>query len=386
LANQFLIPGVGFIDGSGADGLEFLIPGAGFINIAGETTPPTAGHRYWRILSRRGNIIGEPYIGAGEIEFHDSKGGPNLCSGGTYIESGHYGALTGSRAFDDDNATDWAVINTPGCWIGYDFGVGNTFDIIEIKWVSRSFTYDSPVDFALQYSDDATIWYDKINWFNQPAWTTNGEERTFNDEDSDIVVGTQHAPKNMTTNSLPTPFVASAESTYSTYYPCLAFDGSYAEFPYVPAYQDFDGYLKIDLGVGNEVNATHCVIVHGNGYATGGIKDFTIEGSTDDNEWDTLCSPASQTNWTSYQARIFSLIGGQDYRYYRIVFTTNNGAADFTRIWEVFFFKEIDIVDYSVITLKYRTGATAELCAAADYIEYTGEFDSEGYVQLRVEG
>lgn len=42
--------------------------------------------------------------------------------------------------------------------------------------------------------------------------------------------------------------------------------------------------------------------------------------------------------------------------------------------------------DHSVITLKYRTGATSALCEAATYQEYTIPFDSEGFVQLRVEG
>ena len=43
-------------------------------------------------------------------------------------------------------------------------------------------------------------------------------------------------------------------------------------------------------------------------------------------------------------------------------------------------------VDHTVITLKYRTGATSALCEAATYQEYTDPFDSEGFVQLRVEG
>ena len=36
MAGQFLIPGVGFVDTSGASGLEFLAPNAGFINATGE--------------------------------------------------------------------------------------------------------------------------------------------------------------------------------------------------------------------------------------------------------------------------------------------------------------------------------------------------------------
>jgi hypothetical protein len=43
-------------------------------------------------------------------------------------------------------------------------------------------------------------------------------------------------------------------------------------------------------------------------------------------------------------------------------------------------------VDHTVITLKYRTGATSALCEAETYQEYTVPFDSEGFVQLRVEG
>jgi hypothetical protein len=38
------------------------------------------------------------------------------------------------------------------------------------------------------------------------------------------------------------------------------------------------------------------------------------------------------------------------------------------------------------VLLKYRTGATSALCEAATYQEYTTPFDSEGFVNLRVEG
>lgn len=37
------------------------------------------------------------------------------------------------------------------------------------------------------------------------------------------------------------------------------------------------------------------------------------------------------------------------------------------------------------VALSYRHGATQIACEAADWIAYTGEFDSLGYVQVKVE-
>lgn len=37
------------------------------------------------------------------------------------------------------------------------------------------------------------------------------------------------------------------------------------------------------------------------------------------------------------------------------------------------------------VALSYRHGATQEACEAAGWIAYTGEFDSLGYVQVKVE-
>jgi hypothetical protein len=117
-------------------------------------------------------------------------------------------------------------------------------------------------------------------------------------------------------------------------------------------------------------------------------KDFNIKGSNTGSfsgEETTIATFSLADEWYSRNTRYFLFSNANSYLYYRIVITSEMASGTLLMVSEIELM-ELDIVDYSVITLKYRTGATEELCAAADYIEYTGEFDSEGYVQLRVEG
>jgi len=114
---------------------------------------------------------------------------------------------------------------------------------------------------------------------------------------------------------------------------------------------------------------------------------FNIKGSNTGNfsgEETTIESFSVSSEWlVGTQKRYFYFSNENSYIYYRVTVTQSSGQN--SMIAEMEFILAL-IKDHSVIILKYRTGATSALCEAATYQEYTAPFDSEGFVQLRVEG
>jgi len=117
-------------------------------------------------------------------------------------------------------------------------------------------------------------------------------------------------------------------------------------------------------------------------------KDFSIKGSNTGSfsgEETTIATFSLADEWFSRNKRYFLFSNANSYLYYRIVITSEMASGTLLMVSEIELM-ELDIVDHTIITLKYRTGATSALCEAATYQEYTDPFDSEGFVQLRVEG
>lgn len=142
-----------------------------------------AAHRYWRLLVRANN--GGTCATICEVEMFTSIGGVNQCVGGNPIYSTFQVSWEPAKAFDGIKNADqgWASATNDidGAWIGYDFGAGNEKDIAQIAVTSRinaSGLLQTPRVFQLQWSDDATTWYQKGSIDQQTGWTAN-ETRTF---------------------------------------------------------------------------------------------------------------------------------------------------------------------------------------------------------------
>jgi len=356
-----------------------------------------AAHRYWRLLITRCQISGADglYPSIAELELRSEIGGTDLCINGTPSASSRYDATYDwSYAFDDDPTTKWAtaIISTNyQHWIKYDFGNGNDVEINEISIKARSDYRVAPTDFALQYSDDNSNWFNWLGCYNQPEYSLS-ETKIFNKDTSGVVSWKLLSPLNMTSNNSLSPIIASASSYYSSSvwdaYHC--FDNVWIDHTNGGSYWASNnvqtGWVKLDLGSGNEQTAKYVGLrcYRGSDGPERMPKDFTIQGSNDDNSWDTLYTITNQTTWTMGEIKYYTLSQTGSYRYYKIDVTANNGNA-YLAIAEIFYFTDRDS-DHSVIILKYRTGATSASCEAATYAEYTVPFDSEGFVQLRVEG
>src|SRR6266550_5069993 len=151
---------------------------------------------------------------------------------------------------------------------------------------------------------------------------------------------TLFSPTNMTSQVLPTPFVATASSAFPDN-PCPALPTTCGGASYTPdgpfkstigggswtGMNNGTDYLKIDLGAGVlwtldnyklTVNTTNR-----------GPKDWTIQGSTDDSSYTTLDTETSQTSWSTGVEVSFTVNGGvtTPYRYFKFNVTANQGIA-----------------------------------------------------------
>jgi len=336
-----------------------------------------AAHRYWRIFSY---WVDEAIVQIAECELRESEGGADVTGSGTASASSEYGAgYEANKGFDNTVAV-WASANNSylNQWLKYDFGVGQEKDIVEVAIAAQSgLPKRTSTEFELQYSDDNTNWTKLYEYREIPPFT-DGNLRVFNS--SNVSSSLDFAPHQMTSANTPSPYIISSSTSF--YVAWQAFNGRNSDGNWL--LNGFPGYVKLDLGSGNEKNLkSYSIISYGeyNRVATG----WTIHGSNDDNQWDLLDTQTSQTPWNTLIRRDYNLSStSQSYRYYKITITASQGDGTYVGMEEIFLYYEP--VDHSVITLKYRTGATSALCEAATYQEYIEPFDSEGFVQLRVEG
>jgi hypothetical protein len=147
----------------------------------------------------------------------------------------------------------------------------------------------------------------------------------------------------MTANNLPSPMVASASSELSADYAAWrAFDHlsstDVSLERWTASSTAATGWLKIDLGSGNEKALTGYTISENAG--VGRINcpmDFTLKGSNNDSTWNTLDTQTG-INWidNTNQMKTFTLGATSSvYRYFLLDITDNDGAAGYLAIGEL---------------------------------------------------
>jgi len=141
-----------------------------------------------------------------------------------------------------------------------------------------------------------------------------------------------------------------------------------------------DVVLKFDFGVGNLPIINEAIWVQDRSETHG---TWRWAGSNNNSDWTTIGNSFTFGGIRNVHTELNGNTIG--YRYYKL-YGVSGTASNLPYLSEIIFNIAEEVVDHSVITLKYRTGATSALCEAATYAEYTVPFDSEGFVQLRVEG
>lgn len=138
-------------------------------------------------------------------------------------------------------------------------------------------------------------------------------------------MATEFAPHNMTSNTEPSPFVSSANSQENPAW--WAFDGLTSGNNGWQAVALGVCWLKLDIGSGNsKILKTYDVQTLFSGYADRSPKAWTMKGSNNDSDWDTLDTVSSQTDWGNAETRSFTCdVQTADYRYFLLDITENNG-------------------------------------------------------------
>jgi hypothetical protein len=308
-----------------------------------------AAHRYWRIRFTASNNSIDTQ--AAEVELRTSVSGSDVTGSGTASSSSNVGGYEPAKAFDNNNSTAWNSSTLPAT-LTYDFGSGNSYDIVEIAIKIRSdFAGNSPNAWWVEYSDDNTVWYSSWRVTGQTGWSTS-EQRTFAYTSpggaahrywrtaitavnggsvmqiSDLEYRTTAGGSDVTGSG-----TASATSTNIGHNASDAFDGDPAT-----SWEANSGSvsLKYDFGSGQDKNVAEVAIVGGQASATVSPKDFTIEYSDDNSTWVAWLSVIGFTSWYEGQRNVFQITGvvsdssiASACRYWRLLVKTigNSGST-----------------------------------------------------------
>ncbi len=132
------------------------------------------GHRYWRVYITANSGNGS-FTGLYEVEMRESAGGADATGSGTAISGGSGSdSPAASKAFDNSltSGNYWLRSATGTCWIGYDFGVGVTKNIVEVRLDANNYDW-APASGSVDYSDDNVSWTTSFS-FTLPGWIASG--------------------------------------------------------------------------------------------------------------------------------------------------------------------------------------------------------------------
>lgn len=128
----------------------------------------------------------------------------------------------------------------------------------------------------------------------------------------------------MTSNNVPSPFVITASSFQTDYGAFRAFDGIKNDIMNGWATDGVDsGIITIDLGTTHIVNS-YSLSKRNNNYAEM-PKNWTFEGSNNNNNWDVLDTHSDVTSWFAKETKTYQFNNSTSYRYYRLNVTANGG-------------------------------------------------------------
>lgn len=142
----------------------------------------------------------------------------------------------------------------------------------------------------------------------------------------------------MTSHTAPVPVVISAKAEHSSYQAWKAFNQNntaIAQGYLVPA-SNLPVWLKVDLGSGvsKKVKEYTVSCFQSNMRCP---KDWTLEGSNNDVDWDVLDTVTGETGWASStdEMRSYTADSPGYYRYYQLNVSANNGDSSYLNVGEL---------------------------------------------------
>ncbi len=180
-------------------------------------------------------------------------------------------------------------------------------------------------------------WMEEFRWSKGIArWTkdftpppSEYSARTWGHRKRIKIDHTKVAPKNyacglMTTNAVPSPFAASANSEFGGMeaYHAFGISGSWTtNLGAIPA------WLKIDRGAGNAVQPTsYSLTGQGVGFTNRNPRNWTFDGSNNNVDWDVLDTRTGVT-FAAAETKEFSCTAATGYRYFRVSISAVDGGT-----------------------------------------------------------
>lgn len=178
--------------------------------------------------------------------------------------------------------------------------------------------------------------------------------------ENDIVVeSASFNDGNYNTNAT-TPYTVTTGTVGGAYPPYMAFDGVLNDTnmfgatitPSVGA----PLWMKIDLGSGNAKTFGAYRLFGRTGTPTTNPRDWTLQGSNNDADWDVLDTRSLETVVGAWTA-LFTVASPASYRYYKFNITANNGYTGYTNLVELSLREQnIATSDNTVDTIMTYTG------------------------------
>lgn len=274
-------------------------------------------------------------------------------------------------------ASSWSATSTlPTGWIQIYYGSQKAVNIISITIYGYN---NSPKDFKVLGSNDGANWEELLDVVNYITWNQVGENDTkifelnkevnysyyrldisatnatgttnlqpiiteikfgiFEYEQKHLLqsnnkiysldsIDTLYETK-MTSNTAPSPFVASASSVSDTVRVAYkAFDGvtgtniSYWATAFNPKPMD----LTLDFGHDNEKFVNRYKMTSSIGAVTSTPKSWVLYGSNNGTNWD-LLDKKTEITWSISETKTFSFVNAKKYRMFRMSIGENNGDS-----------------------------------------------------------
>lgn len=278
-----------------------------------------------------------------------------------FAVSAQVGSTSAYCAFDhltDADAWHMYARNATSCWIQIDFGVGNGKKVTSYAITGDlrvPYVTNSPKAWTLQGSNDNSNWTTLDTVANQTAWSAaerrvftvatpgyyryyklvvsdnNGSEWTAVGEIEMMVTAPDHA-FDLTTpaqSNDSSPLVTSCISGSATNAFC-AFDHFVDNnSAHQWSINATSGWIQVDFGAGKKKRVTSYAVTGDvrAAYVANSPKAWTLQGSNDGANFNTVDSQSNQAGWAGAERREFICSTPGAYRYYRLNVTDNNGSA-----------------------------------------------------------
>lgn len=180
------------------------------------------------------------------------------------------------------------------------------------------------------------------------------------------------APHNMSSSTAPSPYIVTYSSQFGGLEAWRAFNGTFGTSGYWIATAS-SGWIALYIGTTAKILGTYSLKMNTIPEPNRAPRDWTVLGSTNGTDWNTIDTVSSQTSWGSGESRDFTCdTRTTAYNYFKINITANNGDASYTQIGEIYFYEDVNRLSVSSLTaqIEYDIPGNQKVSAVNAQVEY----------------